>query len=79
MFKALLEKLIVIPINEMFSVEKEMGFYSGKCVSFGTLKVHESHKIFPNEVVTEEIRYDYILDVRFIRKDFQFSDKILKL
>ena len=80
MFKALLEKITVIPIDQMFSVEKEMEFYSGKCASFGTSKVHESHKvIFPHEIVTEDIHYDNILDVRFVRKDFKFADKIVKL
>lgn len=32
-----------------------------------------------NEVVTDEIRYDLVQDIRFIRKDYQFSNKIIQL
>ena len=32
-----------------------------------------------NEVVTDEIRYDLVHDIRFIRKDYQFSNKIIQL
>ena len=78
-FKKLLERLTLIPLELMFSVDKEMEFYGGKCASFATSKIHDFHEILiPDEVVTE-MRFDQNLDVRAIRKDFEFADKIIKL
>ena len=78
-FKKLLERLTLIPLELMFSVDKEMEFYSGKCASFATSKLHDFHEILiPDEIVTE-MRFDQNLDVRVIRKDFEFADKIIKL
>ena len=40
----------------------------------------ELHKIMGgNNVVTDEVLYDLVHDVRFIRKDFQFSKQMVKL
>ena len=79
-FEKLLNKIKLISVDEMFSIEKEKKFYKGKCASFATSLIHEFHKImFPDLIVVDEIRFDHMLDVRVIRKDFQFSDKIVKL
>ena len=79
-FRKLLDRLKVISMDEMFTLEMETRFYSGKCASFAMSSIHEFHQIMvPSEIITDEIRYDHILDVRIIRKDFQFADKIVKL
>ena len=79
-FRKLLDRIKLVSVKEMFGNKIEKQFYGGECGSFMTSKVHEHHEIMiPNEIVTKEIRYNRILDVRSIRKDFQFSDQIVKL
>lgn len=51
-----------------------------KCAGFFTSYHLEQAKLIGgNEIAIDEIQYDHALDVRFIRKDFQFSDKMIKL
>ena len=64
----------------MYSLEFIKTFYTGKCATFSTSIQQEFHGIMlGNEVVFNKIRYDNVLDVRFIRKDFEFSDQMVKL
>ena len=79
-FRKLLDRIKLIPTNQVFSYEIEMLFYKGKCASFTRSEPHKNHKIMaPDEIVIDEIRYDHMLDVRLIRKDFEFADQIMKL
>ena len=79
-FEKLLDRIKLIPTSQVFSYEIETLFYKGKCASFTSSLLHKAHKMMvPDEIVIDEIRYDHMLDVRFIRKDFQFADQIIKL
>ena len=64
----------------MYSLDFVKIFYTGKCATFSTSIQQEFHRIMlGHEVVFNKIRYDNVLDVRFIRKDFEFSDKMVQL
>ena len=78
--RKLLDRIKLIPTREVFGFEIETLFYKGKCASFTTSLLHTGHKIMAsNEIVIDKIRYDHMLDVRLIRKDFEFADQIMKL
>lgn len=79
-FKKLLEKLNLVAFKEIFSFDFAKRFYGRKIGVFATSLNWEIQKYLGgNEVVINEIRYDHSLDVRLIRKEFQFSDKMVEL
>lgn len=79
-FKALFNRLKTITFQDIFSMEIGQNFYYRKCAGFATSYNWEIQKIMSgNEVVIDEILYDHVLDVRFIRKDFQLSDRMVLL
>ena len=79
-FEKLIRKIKTLPIEEMYSLKFVKRFYTGKCATFSTSIQQEFHKIMlEHEVVFNKIRYDNVLDVRFIRKDFQFSDQMVQM
>ena len=75
-----MKRLIPAGSQEIFGYEIASNFYNRKCAGFGPSSNWEKQKfVGGNDVVFDEIRYDHVLDVRFIRKDFQFSDKMVQL
>ena len=79
-FKVLFDRLKTITFQDIFGLEIGHNFYNRKCAGFATSYNLEIQKIMSgSEVVIDEIRYDHVLDVRLIRKDFQLSDKMVLL
>ena len=64
----------------MYGLKFSKTFYSERCATFSTSIQQENYRIMlGHEVVFNKIRYDNVLDVRFIRKDFQFSDQMVQM
>ena len=62
------------------SLEEAIKFWERKCGGFFTsYQLDLAKLILGNEVVIDSIRFDHVLDIRSIRKDFQFSDKMAQL
>ena len=79
-FKKLLNRITKIPFEKIWSKEVIKQFSERKCATFLTSYNLELAKlIHGNELIIDEIQYDHVLDVRFIRKDYQFSDQMTKL
>ena len=79
-FKVLFHRLRTITFQDIFGLEIGQNFFNRKCAGFATSYNLEIQKIMSgNDVVIDEIRYDHVLDVRLIRKDFQLSDKMVLL
>ena len=80
-FKKLIKRLKLIPFRKFFDLEHAESFLNGKCAGFATSYNWDAlgKIIGEKEIVIHQIRYEHVLDVRFIRKDFQFADKIILL
>ena len=79
-FKKLMKRLNPASLEDIFGLESGSKFYHRKCGGFVTSFNWELQKIMGgNEVVFDEIHFDHSLDVRFIRKDFEFSDQMVQL
>ena len=79
-FKKLLNRLKPLTVLDFFGFSLGSKFYYRKCAGFTTSIKWELQKaIGGNEVVIDEIRYDHMLDVRFIRKDFPFANQMVQL
>ena len=80
-FKRLLKRLKFVPLETFFGAELAKNFLNRKCAGFATSYNWDTLvKILgKKEMIIDEIRYDHVLDVRFVRKDLEFSDKMVKL
>ena len=79
-FKKLIKQIKPLPVEQMYGLDFIKTFYTGKCATFSTSIQQEFHKIMlGHQVVFNQIRYDHVLDVRFIRKDFEFSDQMVQM
>ena len=79
-FKKLLNRLKPVTVSDFFGFSIGSKFYYGKCAGFTTsIKWGLQKEVGGNEIVIDEIRYDHMLNVKFIRKDFIFSDRMVLL
>ena len=79
-FKELMKRLKSIQLQNIFSYSFCHNYYNRKCAVFATsFNIELQKPISGNEVVIDEIRYDHMLDVRFIRKDFPFANQMVQL
>ena len=75
-----MKKIDLISLEDIFSVKAAQQFYSGKCAAFATSLNLDFVQIFgEKQLIFHEIRYEHALDLRFIRKDFQYSHQIIQL
>ena len=78
-FNLLMNRLKFVSRYEL-GLEQAIRFAERKCGGFITSYHLELVKlILGNELVIDSIQFDHVLDVRSIRKDFQFSDKMVQL
>ena len=77
-FEKLIKRLKIAPLENIYTLSFGKKFYRRKCGAFAT-SYNTQYIYGGNEIVINEILYDHMLDVRFIRKDFQFSDDMIKL
>ena len=79
-FKKLLNRLKPVTVLDFFGFSIGSKFYYRKCAGLTTsIKWELQKEVRGNEVVIDEIRYDHMLNVKFIRKDFLFSDRMVLL
>ena len=76
-FKLLMKRVRSINRSQ-FGVEHVIKFWERKCGAFFTSYHYEQAKpLLGNEMVINKIKFDHVLDIRSIRKDFRFSDKMV--
>lgn len=79
-FDHLMNRINQTSYGHMFSLKVMKNFWERKCAGFMP-SYHLQHVklVKGNELVVNEIQYDHVLEVRSIRKDFEFSDKMIQL
>lgn len=79
-FKKLMKKIDLISLEDIFSMKVVEQFYRGKCSGFATSFNWDNLKILGGkQLIFDEILYEHVLDLRFIRKDFHYSHQIIQL
>ena len=78
-FEKLSKRIVLVPLESLIGLKYGQQFYQRKIGFLSTSLEIQSLFAGRNDIVTNEIQYDNVLDVRFIRKDFQFSDKMVQL
>ena len=78
-FNLLMKRLKSVSRYE-FGLEQVIRFWERKCgLFFTSFNFEQAKLILGNELAIDSIQFDHVLDVRSIRKDFQFSDKMVQL
>ena len=79
-FDHLMNRINQTSYGYMFSLKVMRSFWDRKCAGLMPSYHLELIKLVEgNELVVNEIQYDHVLEVRSIRKDFEFSDKMIQL
>ncbi len=80
-FKKVLERVTVKTFGDMHSPQTVKDYGEGKCALLYTSLKFEGFLglNYKNEFSNTLVQFDKIKDVRFIRKDYEFSDKMVKM
>ena len=80
-FERLVKRLKLVPLKHFFSFGLAQSFMNRQCAGFATSYNWDGlgKVIGEKEMVIDQIKYEHVMDVRFIRKNFQFSDKMILL